>query len=495
MTAMHLVLSSTLNALKEPLFVLNAQRECIFANDAFRSFLKCSSAVEVKTTDFWSAVGEYKILQDEMTVEFSLPNGEAFLVKLEVRPLKAEGDFCLFKVVSALSKSDPETSFHSQRLETLGILAGAVAHDFNNILTGVLGHTTYLKTILPQAGPHVESLTAIEHGTRKGSLITQQILNFSKLDGSTAAVAVPVADLIEKTCSLLRRAVPSRISLKTKLSDKNLEVLCHEGQLAQILVNLVINARDAIEREGSITVVTSLEADKAKLSQIFKGLDLSSQSYVVIHVEDTGQGIADELLPKIFEPFFSTKKEKGTGLGLATVASIVKSLGGAVVVSSKVGAGTSISLYLPHCSRAPGAESTSPAVPERVYRGTESILVVDDEYPVRNVLVVSLQHLGYTVESAGSGQEALDLYQKRGKKFDLVISDMLMPSMTGEQLFFELKRLNPEVRVLIISGFSSEESVRNVLDNGAVGFIPKPFTIEDLSKQVRLGLPQKQGGV
>lgn len=478
-------LKAALNSLREPLFLLDKSRRCLFANEALYRFLGLDVATspKIQTEYFWPDIGDFVRFQDEMTLEFRVRDGDTYLVKLVSRP--TAGEITMFRVVSGQSKSDPLNTFHGQRLETLGLLAGGVAHDFNNILTGILGHTTYLKTILPQSGPHVESLNAIEDGTRKGSSITQQILNFSKLDSSSTAAQVDVGDLILRTCTLLRRAISPQYSLETDVSARSIKILCIESQLAQILVNLVFNARDAIENQGKIEVCLSCTDDKELLSEAFGGFDLSSEQYAVLSVTDTGHGMPAELQLKIFEPYFSTKKEKGTGLGLSTVASIVRSLGGTIKVNSVVGVGTQIVLYLPAVSEEATTETTQGSQVPHLCKGTERILVVDDEYPVRNVLVVSLQHLGYSVESAGSGAEALEIFQRESGNFDLIIMDMLMPNMSGEQLFFELKKLQDDVPVLVISGFTSEESIRSVLTNGGKGFVPKPFTIDELSRRVR----------
>lgn len=476
-----------LEALPEPLFVLSPSRKLLYSNRALRGFLKLANSENSELEfDFWPASSSISNLLSELTTEFVLKSGEVYFVKLKGTPL--EDGSILLVVLSGQSKSEPVQNFHAQRLETLGLLAGGIAHDFNNILTGILGHTTYLKTILPANGPHVESLAAIEDGTRKGSSITQQILNFSKLDSQAAASSVVVSDVVSRTCTLLRRALPPRYVLDVRCDGANQRVLCIESQLAQLIVNLVINARDAIVKEGTISVAVEEVNDSNHLQRVFLGLELSSSRYVRIAVSDDGIGISEDLREKIFEPYFSTKKEKGTGLGLSTVATIVKSLGGAVELASAVNQGTTIAIYLPLIVHtvAPGESCEETSV--RVPKGTERILIVDDEYPVRNVLLISLQHLGYKVDAASSGIEALELFKRAAREYDLVIMDMLMPNMTGDQLFFELQKIRDDVRALVISGFSSDEAIRSILENGGRGFIPKPFTIEELAKKVRVCL-------
>ncbi len=378
---------------------------------------------------------------------------------------------------------------HAQKLSTLGMLAGGVAHDFNNILAGILGHVTYLKTILPQSGAHVESLNAIEDGGRKASLMTQQILNFSRYEAEDKPARVNMNDLVVRTCSLLRGAVSRAYGLEQQIFDPAPYVLASEGGLAQVIVNLVINSRDALPENGRIKVALGVEDNREVLRRAFKSHDLAARRYVRLSVIDNGSGITREVMERMYEPYFSTKKDKGTGLGLATVRAIVQSYGGAIEVDSLVGEGTTVSVYLPEVEmsrqRCDSERDATVRRPARLEGGDESILVVDDEFPVRNVLCVSLQHLGYNVACAASGVEALDIFSKEGAHYDLVILDMLMPQLPGEKVFFRLKELNSNVRVLLISGYTSEESVKNVLANGGIDFIQKPFTIEDLSKKVR----------
>ena len=382
-----------------------------------------------------------------------------------------------------------QQQLHTQKLATLGMLAGGVAHDFNNILAGILGHVTYLKTILPQKGPHVESLNAIEEGGRKASGMTQQILNFSKFEAADKPVHVNMNDLVVRTCSLLRGALSRAYGLEQRLLDPAPYVLASEGGLAQVLVNLVVNSRDALGDSGEIKVELDIEDDPKVLKEVLKCGDLAARRYVRVSVADNGHGMPPEVMARMFEPYYSTKKGKGTGLGLAIVRQVVRSYGGIIDVKSRVGAGTIVSVYLPHAEMPRSSEQPRerdrPARAPRLEGGDESILVVDDEFPVRNVLCVSLQHLGYAVECAASGVEALELFGKPEAHFDLVILDMLMPQLSGEKVFFKLKEIKPGVRVLLISGYTSEESVRNVLNHGGAGFIQKPYTMETLVATLR----------
>lgn len=486
MTDRDVLLRATLDGLEDPLFVLSPERACVFANRAFFSFfgLEPNECCSVPTAEFWPDVERADLNRSEMACEMRLRRGEVFTVKLSITALA--DNYHMVRIIGGLAHNESLKSFHAQRLETLGMLASGVAHDFNNVLTGILGHVTYLKTILPAKGAHVDSLSAVEEGAKKASTMTQQILNFSKLDVAERSLRINLGDLVARTCNLLRRAISPQFKLEHSIPKQTVPVLAVEGKLAQVIVNLVINARDALKPGGRIHVAVEECGDRQHLEKVLGSGDLPCPRYVVLSVEDDGHGMPPEVLGRIFEPYFSTKKEKGTGLGLFTVAAIVRSFGGAIDVSSQVGVGTRVSVYLP-VIEAEEEEYASP--PEKIQRrletGNESILIIDDEYAVRNVLSLSLQHLGYKVVVACSGSEGLDKYCSAVSSFDLVILDMLMPYLSGEQVFFQLKSCDPQVKVLLISGYASEEAVSNILQNGGLDFIQKPFTIEELARRVR----------
>lgn len=435
-------------------------------------------------------------LQDgeEFSSEFRTVQGNEFVVKLQATNLPRGRH--LVMLLRSTSAEDSTENFHVQRLETLGVLAAGVAHDFNNILAGILGHVTYLKTILPQTGPHVDSLRAIEEGGKKGSTLTGQILNFSRLDAGEVS-ELDLTSLVSKTCALLRGALSPDCVLNFRSEVGEVTILGVEGRIAQVVANLIINARDAVGDAGSIFVRVSIETDGEILKEAFGKTDLASSTYARVTVTDTGHGMPPEVLARVFEPYFSTKKGKGTGLGLTTVAAIVKQSGGAILISSAVGKGTEIEVFFPALTvvatadlAAAGSASSARSAPREreqlLQRGHERVLIVDDEYPVRNVLSLSLEHLGYKVETASSGAEAIAKFERARGDFALILLDMLMPQLPGNEVFFRLKRINPAVRVLLISGYSSEAAVREVLDAGGLGFLQKPFTIEELSRRVRL---------
>lgn len=443
-------------------------------NRAFCDFLGIPPNSVKKISKIWPGIKTTDWSDSHMVVQLQ-GNNEIITARLSVNPLDA-GDK-LVRVVGRVSSGEILNSLHDQRISTLGQLAGGVAHDFNNILTGILGHVSFLKASAGHEGVQLESLTAIEDGARRASLITQQILNFSRADHQEKPEKIDICSCVSRTFLLLRGAISPRYELVCSVPDKQFWVLADEGKLAQILINLVMNAKDAITTNGSVRV--SLDETK-DTSRLFKNGESPAPSYICIKVVDDGCGMSEEVLKRAFEPYYSTKKDKGTGLGLATVDTIVKLYGGVLEIDSKPGKGTTVSVYLPLVQKEEAAETTTP---KRIPRGDERILIIDDEAPVRSVLGVSLEHLGYTVYQASSGDEGIKAYSE--EPFDLVLLDMIMPNKTGPETFVELQTIDPDVSVLIISGYAAPEAIDFILKKGGKGFIPKPFTIQELAHQVR----------
>lgn len=480
------LLFEALDRIHEPLFVLSADLKCVFFNQAFAKFLGSSlgGQRDLAVGDFWPEIEQVSFGSSEIFAKFMFGDGNLGKVKLSINQLS---DRCLlFIVIGSAFKDSTADFFHSQRLETLGMLAGGVAHDFNNVLAGIMGHTTYLKTILPGSGSHLESLLAIEEGGLKASALVKEILSFSKLDIEAKPVLVDLGQLVCKTCRLLRGGISPKYNLDFDIPDHEMYVLGVEGRLAQVLVNLVMNSRDAVEADGHIDIrlghCGNLNSSEIELVNLDP-----DQEWIFLEVKDDGAGIPESILSKVMEPYFSTKKEKGTGLGLATVDAIIQDLGGKIELRSEEGSGTTVITYLPAVDKKTGnlLNKAEAGDEYQLQTGTESVLVVDDEDPVRNVLSVSLLHLGYQVEIASSGQEALEKFSAKPQGYDLIILDMLMPVYSGEEVFFKLQEIDKEVKVLVISGYTSETSVKRILDNGGLGFIQKPFTIEQLSQKVR----------
>jgi PAS domain S-box-containing protein len=367
----------------------------------------------------------------------------------------------------------------SQKMDAVGRLAGGVAHDFNNLLTAILGYGHLLDARLAESGAGREEVTEILQAGERAAVLTRQLLAFSRKQ-VLAPVVFRVNDLIADFEKMLRRMIGEDITLVTRLGSDANHVLADPGQIEQVLMNLAVNARDAMPRGGTLTI----ETEGAEVEPDVSGAPsaISPGRYVVITVRDTGTGMDAATQARIFEPFFTTKeKGKGTGLGLSTVYGIVKQSNGAIQVSSKPGEGSTFRVYLPQAGDAtPRAFSrSSDSTPAF---GTETILVVDDEPSVGGVTRRALERYGYRVLLVSSGAEALELARK-AEPIHLLLTDVVMPGMSGTALAGQLKELRPDLRLLFMSGYAADETALSgaALDN----FIQKPFTPESLARRVR----------
>ena len=367
-----------------------------------------------------------------------------------------------------------------KKLESLGIIAGSIAHDLNNILTGILGHVSYLRISSQESSN--ESLQAIEDGAKRAASMTQRILEYARgQEGSLELVNF--SKIIQTELNVIKTSLTDSIDLIVNIEDEQLCVMGDEDRLSQLVINLVVNARDALPEGGSIKIEVKTESVEED------DLNISSGKYVCLRVVDNGLGIDEEVKPRIFEPFFTTKSDKGTGLGLATVYSITCEHQGIITLESEKGKGTAFNVYLPHCDDL--AEEEEESNSEDLPRGSERILVVDDEETVRTILEKSLEFLGYQVDVAENGLRGLELFEENANAYDLVILDMIMPEMSGDEVFMELKKINKNVAVLLASGYASDERTAAVMEAGGRGFIQKPFAIEDLAEEVRRCLDVK----
>jgi signal transduction histidine kinase/CheY-like chemotaxis protein len=477
------LLKNCLNLSVEPMGLVFPTSELMWLNRELRNLLSATSEV-VSLTDYWPGFIERELLPGSLMSEFRTAPGGFVSVKL-ITELVDPGVYCL-RVASSRFPGDELKVMQVQRREMLGELAGGIAHDINNIVTGILGHVTYLKMTMPKTGPHVDSLDAIEEGGNRTGQLVRQILSFLKNDSSMKIARLNLSQVIESTCNLLKGAITKKIRLTYEVPPNPTFVFGIEGQISQILVNLVINSRDAINNNGDIRVaIRELETSEVigPVGEIHGSEQLHGK-YACLTIIDNGQGISDEIIGKVFEPYFSTKRDRGTGLGLSTVKEIVERMGGVIEISSKVGIGTKVSVYLP-VAEEENIKVESVTKGSELQRGTERILVCDDEQSVRNVLGLSLRRLGYEVELASSGSEAISKYIAAGSRYDLVILDMVMPELSGREVFFRLKEIDPGVRVLICSGFASEQAIQDILANGGKGLIQKPFDVESLAEKIR----------
>ncbi len=368
----------------------------------------------------------------------------------------------------------------SQKMEAIGNLASGIAHDFNNILTGILGHASLLKIRTKDVPANYQSALTIEAAAERGAELTGQLLGFAR-KGKYQIQRVNINKIIDDVVQLLERSIDKRISVVQLPSHDEPNVRGDPGQMQQVMMNLALNARDAMPDGGKLVFQTEVVYTEEKFDLHNSG-GFNSR-YLKVSVSDTGHGIPEDHLERIFEPFFTTKEQgKGTGMGLAMVYGIVHNHGGIIHVSSEVDSGTTFRIYLP-LEETIETEEPAPSV-ESVQSGSGRILLIDDESVIRDVVSEMLNVLGYASITAQDGEEGVNIYREESANIDLVIIDMMMPKLNGRDCFLELKKINPNIKAILSTGFSLEGRAQEILDEGVIGFIKKPYTVEKLSKSV-----------
>ena len=366
----------------------------------------------------------------------------------------------------------------ADKMEAIGTLAGGIAHDFNNLLMGIQGYASMALLNLDPANPNYERLKRIEQQVQSGADLTSQLLGFAR-GGRYEVKPTNMNEIIEKTSSMFGRT-KKEISINRKSTKDLWNVEVDRGQMEQVFLNLYVNAWQAMPGGGEIY----LETQNALLNdeQAFP-YTIKPGKYVKITITDTGTGMDEKTQERIFDPFFTTKEMgRGTGLGLATVYGIIKGHHGIINVYSETGHGTTFTIYLPASEKEILKEETPK---DEITRGTETILLIDDEQMVMEVNQELLESMGYKVYVAGSGQEGIAVYMEKKDKIDLVILDMIMPGISGSETFDRLRKINPNIKVLLSSGYSLNGEAKHIMDRGCNGFLQKPFKLEELSGKVR----------
>ena len=370
----------------------------------------------------------------------------------------------------------------AQKMDAFGQLAGGVAHDFNNLLTIINGYSAILLRDLAPDDKSRHFVVEISKAGERSAALTAQLLAFSRKQ----VVVLKVLDLktvVRDTEKMLRRIIGEDVELATALAEDSGSVRADSGQLEQVLVNLVVNARDAMPQGGKFTI----ETRNVELANGHANFHLNARpgSYVLLAASDTGCGMTDEVKKRIFEPFFTTKAVgEGTGLGLATVFGIVSQADGHIEVSSEVNVGTSFKIYLPRVNRAVKPRGDNVYL-DAVPGGAESILLVEDEACLRGLLQRVLEDCGYAVSTAASGIKALQLVKEHAGTFDLIVTDVVMPGMSGRQMIEQLVARYQKVKVLYISGFTDDAVIRHGILHDRVPYLQKPFLPAALGRKVR----------
>jgi two-component system, cell cycle sensor histidine kinase and response regulator CckA len=397
-------------------------------------------------------------------------------------------------VLLSIKDSSEESRLKKQvaqqtKMQAVGQLAGGVAHDFNNILTAIIGHCDLMMMRHTPGDSDYDDIQQIKNNSNRAASLTRQLLAFSRQQTLRPQI-LQLPDIVSEISNLLNRLMGETVVLEVKHGRNLGAVRADPGQLEQVIVNLAVNARDAMPRGGTLTIQTFSvgEAEARKL-----GYDiLPSGDYTALSVTDTGQGIQPELLPKIFEPFFTTKDVgKGTGLGLSTVYGIVKQSGGFIFADSTVGEGTSFVIYLPvHVMQGEAAAPEKPVKEKSAELwGSGLVLLVEDEDMVRAVAERALTRHGYQVLTAANGEEGLELLEKN-PLIDLIVSDVVMPIMDGPAMAAQARKTHPNVPILFMSGYA-EEQLRKSISIENVNFLPKPFSVQQLAEAARAALPAK----
>ncbi|MBV9489942.1 MAG: response regulator [Verrucomicrobia bacterium] len=369
----------------------------------------------------------------------------------------------------------------AQKMEAIGQLAGGVAHDFNNLLLVIFGHSEMLALESSPDDPRQESITEISRAAERAAALTRQLLAFSRQQVMELTL-LDVNVLVTEAEKLLRRLIGEDIQLTTNLQPNLSRVRADSGQMDQVIMNLAVNARDAMPKGGRLIIETrdvEFDAVYAKAQP-----DVRPSRYVLLAVTDTGCGMTPEVQARIFEPFFTTKGVgHGTGLGLAVVHGIIKQSGGHITVFSMPGTGTTFKIYLPAVDEPSAAPAK--AVASEPVGGNETVLLVEDEEPVRAVTALLLESLGYRVLEAAGGEEALRLVDADPGKIDLLMTDVVMPDISGRKLADKLRQRLPGLKVLFQSGYTGDAVVRHGVPHAEVAFLQKPFCLDVLARKVR----------
>ena len=367
---------------------------------------------------------------------------------------------------------------HAQKMEALGTMAGGIAHDFNNLLMGIQGNTSVVLSNMKPDDPNYKKLETAEKYILKSAEFTKQILGFAR-GGKYEVKKTNLNELILKSSQLYERT-KKEMPIYTNYQEDIWTVKVDQGQIEQVLLNLYVNAAQAMPDGGNLYIRTENVTLNKKYMEPY---ELEPGDYVKTSVTDTGIGMDKTTLQKVFDPFFTTKKlDRGTGLGLASSYGIIKNHNGFFEVTSEKNKGTTFNFYIPASEKKVTQKKTKP---KEIQKGNETILLVDDEDMVIDATSEMLETLGYRVNVARSGEEAIVFCRKNNDKIDLVILDIVMPKMNGSEAYSILKKINPQIKVLLSSGYSVNESVTKMLDNGCQGFIQKPFNLMQLSQKVR----------
>ncbi|MCA1242386.1 response regulator [Stappia stellulata] len=405
-----------------------------------------------------------------------------------VRDGEDDGDAAIVYVLETTAQRVLEAQFaQGQKMQAIGQLAGGVAHDFNNVLTAIIGFSDLLLASHRPSDPSFQDIMNIKQNANRAAGLVRQLLAFSRRQ-TLRPKELALNDVLADLSILLDRLLGEKVELNVVHGRDLWPVMADLNQLEQVIVNLAVNARDAMPDGGRLTIRT-LNVD-AKQSEAYENTrGMPPAEYTLIEVSDTGTGMTPEVMEKIFEPFFSTKDVgKGTGLGLSTVYGIVKQTGGFIFCTSEIGEGTTFRIFFPRHVRDENEQVEVKPVEQQQLAdltGSATILLVEDEEAVRAFAARALSSRGYTVHEAASGAEALEIMEETGGEVDLVVSDVVMPEMDGPSLLRELRKTQPDLKIIFVSGYAEDAFEKNLPENEKFSFLPKPFTLKQLATVVK----------
>ena len=502
------LLSATLDSTADGILVVDLQGRMVRFNRRFTEMWRIPESVQRSRDDGKALEFVLDQLVDpdgflqKVQALYSQPDAESFdvlefkdgrVIERYSRPQRVDdrsvGRVWSFRDVTERRRAElalRESEEHlrqAQKMEAIGRLAGGVAHDFNNILTVILGYVEVLSGAMPPENAMRVELDEIRQAADRAASLTRQLLAFSRRQVLEPRV-VDLNDVVQGVVRILERLIGEDVRLVLRPGERLGPVKADPGQLEQVLLNLALNARDAMPNGGEIRIETAnAEIEDGRAAQ--RG-PLEPGAYVRLSVSDTGVGMDEETRLRIFEPFYTTKERgKGTGLGLATVYGIVRQSGGRILVDSKRGCGSRFEVYLPQVTASPPAAAAQRPDSEAVPRGGETVLLVEDDAVVRSLVSATLARNGYTVLEAADGAAAIGAAQDHHAPIELMITDVVMPGMSGRSLAHRLAGDRPGTKVLYISGYTDDAVLHDgVLDSGAA-YLQKPFTLDALGRKVR----------
>lgn len=413
-------------------------------------------------------------------------DGSEFPVEISLSYVDESGSRVALGFITDITerKRQDEQLRHTQKLESLGVLAGGVAHDFNNLLTGVMGNASLTLEWLASSHPARSFLEQIITTSQRAADLTRQLLAYAG-KGRFVITDLDLSELVREISSLIEASIPKTVQLRLDLQDGLPLIEADASQIQQLVMNIIINAAEAIgeNANGTVLVTTGVQHVDAQYAHTLRAeAPIPPGKYIYLEVNDTGKGMDDETLGKIFDPFFTTKFT-GRGLGLAAASGIVRGHRGAMKVYSTPGKGSTFKVLFPATGR--DRHTDENALAKSDLSGSGVVLVVDDEAVVRQTAKAALQRYGYVVLSAEDGQSAVDMYREMADRITVVLLDMTMPGLSGEETLRLLQSIRPDVRVVLTSGYNQSEAVRRFTGKRLAGFIQKPYTAAQLAERIK----------